>query len=163
MAEFEIVHRQVGAIILMNNHVVGIEVTPNYQYWSDVWQPMVREAYGSLALQYSKLYGDNPAPPLNRVFMRDTIGSIKNIGQELDRVKRAEERKVLDIIRKFLDEPFQIEHKQKEAGLDVETIRNTQFKGQIVRDDEKIVYASLVTTGKWIKNKGWYEAEDFKI
>jgi hypothetical protein len=49
VAEFENVRNQVGAIILVDNRVVGIEVAPTREYWESIWIPLIRVCYGSLA------------------------------------------------------------------------------------------------------------------
>lgn len=46
-AEFEAVEGQRGAIIMLNNKVVGIEVTPTQEYWRIVWNSLIRDCYGS--------------------------------------------------------------------------------------------------------------------
>jgi len=40
VAEFEIVPNQVGAIILINGRVAGVERAPNPEFWESIWQPL---------------------------------------------------------------------------------------------------------------------------
>ena len=49
IAEFEPVPNQVGAIILIDGEVVGIEKAPSVSYWLGIWPALIRECYGSLA------------------------------------------------------------------------------------------------------------------
>lgn len=46
-AEFEVVPNQRGAIILLNDRIVGIEIAPTHEYWSHLWKPLIRDCYGS--------------------------------------------------------------------------------------------------------------------
>lgn len=52
-AEFEPVDGQIGAIILINDEVVGIEITPNHEYFKVVWNSMIRTSYGAEVLSRS--------------------------------------------------------------------------------------------------------------
>ena len=51
VAQFEIVPRQVGAIVLINGDVIGIERVPNYRFFKVMWGPLIRECYGSMSIQ----------------------------------------------------------------------------------------------------------------
>lgn len=46
-AEFEIVEGQRGAIIMLNDKIVGIEIVPTHEYWKTVWDSLIRDCYGS--------------------------------------------------------------------------------------------------------------------
>ncbi len=49
------------------------------------------------------------------------------------------------------------------AGLSVETVQPGRFTGQVIRDGERIVYASLPTTKKWLAENKWQTARPFAI
>ena len=51
VAEFELVPNQIGAIILINGVLVGIELAPNVGYWCSVWTPLIRVCYGSWSIK----------------------------------------------------------------------------------------------------------------
>ena len=89
VAEFEIVNKQVGAIILVNGKVIGIERVPNYEYWEDVWQPLIRECYGSMAILEARDNGEVPTPPKTRVALR-RANSIEDLQDALDEASKEE-------------------------------------------------------------------------
>ena len=165
VAEFEIVPKQIGAIVLMNGIVVGVEKAPNYDYWKTIWNPLIRECYGSLAIQYRRLSGNNPPPPKTRVPLASVkITSLKDIADAIENAKKQEDSNVKQIVRKFVKSNFKRTLEQSVGkDISVESLSHNQFTGQIVKDSDKIIYASLITTGKWIKNRDWNDAEDFKI
>jgi len=164
VGQFEIVHNQIGAIILMNGHVMGIERTPNYNFWKQLWRPLIRESYGSLAIQYAKQFGDSSPAPKTRVPLKSTgINSLKDIKEALKEAENKESKIVRKLIRRFIKNQFVSQEDDKINGFSTETISHNQFVGQIVRNEEKIVYASLITKGNWMKNRDWNEAEDFEI
>lgn len=164
LAQFEIVHKQVGAIILMNGYVVGIERVPNYRFWKELWDPLVRECYGSLAIQYAKKFGDDPPPPRTRIPLRSVgVNSLDDVRKVLEEAESKETDTVKGIVKKFISKRFTREEDETVEGLSVESISHDQFTGQVVRDSKKVVYASLVTKGSWMKNKDWHEADEFEI
>lgn len=164
IAQFEITHNQVGAIILLNGAVVAIERTPNYKYWKTIWRPLIRECYGSLALQFAKHMGPNPPLPKTRVPLKaKKINNIQDISQALLEARKKEEGVIKTIVRKFIKEKFKQEKEEDDGGIVVENLTHKQFTGQIVRDSDKVVYASLVTKDAWSRNHTWYEADEFTI
>lgn len=164
ISQFEIVYNQVGAIILMNGYVVGIERAPNHKYWADVWQPLIRECYGSLALQYAKKFGNSLLPPKTRVPIKSiNINSLDNISDALDVAEAKQEEIVKKIIRKFVNDDFERTCGENNDGLMVDTLKNKQFVGQVVKEGEKVVYLSLVITCNWMNNKEWNDLDNFII
>ncbi len=164
IGQFEIVHRQIGAIVLMNGHVVGIERTPNYNYWKDVWKPLIRECYGSLTLQYAKKFGDDPPPPRTRVPLCSMdIDNAEDLQKALESATQKEAENVKSVVRRFVKTKFSRQEEQDEDGMRVDSIHNKQFAGQVVFDGERPVYLSLFTTGEWLKDGDWHEADEFKI
>jgi len=68
VAEFELVPNQVGAIVMVNGTIVGIERAPSVEFWNTLWEPLIRVCYGSLAIKARQMLGDVPSParmPLN--------------------------------------------------------------------------------------------------
>jgi len=164
IAEFEVVPKQVGAIILMNGFVVGVERAPNYEYWNKIWKPLIRECYGSLAIQYKKNFGANPPPPKTRVPLKSVnVRSLAGIKKALKSARVQEDGNVKTIVRKFIKNQFNRTEEEKAGNLVVESLNHNQFFGQIVRRSESILYASLSTSGSWKQDQSWNEADEFKL
>ncbi len=165
VAEFEIVPGQTGAIILVNGQVVGVERAPSPDFWKTVWKPLIRECYGSLAIKASKDARRNGDDPERfRVPLRMTgIDTLEDLEDAIDEARGAEEDRAKEIVRKLLDEEFNAAEEDALNEFGVITVANDQFKGQIVRDGAKIPYASLFTTGEWVKKAPWVQASEFSI
>jgi len=164
IAEFEVVPKQVGAIILMNGYVVGVERAPNYSYWNKIWKPLIRECYGSLVIQYRRQFGENPPPPKTRVPLKTVnVASFAGIKKALKAARTQEDSNVKGIVRKFIKNQFNRTEEEKSGDLAVESLKHDQFVGQIVRRDMSILYASLSTTRQWKTNQAWNESDEFKI
>jgi len=53
-AEFEPVENQIGAVVLFNGHIVGLEIMPTVLYWSTLWKWLIRGCYGAQLLKLKK-------------------------------------------------------------------------------------------------------------
>ncbi|MFW6173259.1 MAG: ARPP-1 family domain-containing protein [Elusimicrobiota bacterium] len=158
VAEFEPVNKQVGAIILVNGHVVGIEKAPNYQYWLSIWGPLIRTCYGSLAIMES----DDKSIPETRSYVRkaDSLNDLKNAITEAD---KNEYEKVKQIVNAINSIDLGSETDETWQNLEVKSLSGQRFVGQIVSEEEEVVFVSLVATSNWRKHGDWYEANDFKM
>lgn len=164
VAEFELLPNQCGAIVLVGGYVVGFERAPSPEYWATVWEPLIRECYGSLAIFIrSKFPGGVPDPKTRVPIDMTGIDTLEDLERALDTAEEAEEETVRETIRKLLDDPFELEEEEAESDFRVITVSNDQFTGQVVRADEKISYASLFTTKKWAKDQPWREADKFAL
>jgi len=163
VAEFEIVPDQVGAIVLIDGHVVGVERAPTKAFWIAVWESLIRVCYGSLAIEVATQYGDKLPAPKNRVEVRKAT-SLKDLEAAVNEAAEADEEKTRAEIRKIVEDPFIIEQTEPfTQGLALNTIKNQQFVGQLVMDGDRVCYASMVTTQGWTKNVDWHEATKFKL
>ena len=54
-AEFEPVMGQVGAVVLFQEKIVGIEVMPSVEHWSAYWRLLIRGCYGAELIRLKKL------------------------------------------------------------------------------------------------------------
>ncbi len=113
IGQFEIVKNQVGAIILLNGQVAGIERAPNYEYWKDLWKPLIRECYGSQSLIFGRK-GVKQSPPLGRMPINDhVVNDLSSLEVEFNKAKEYEELAIKKTIRDFLAKPFKMEKGRK--------------------------------------------------
>lgn len=165
VAEFEIIPKQIGAIVLINGHIVGVERSPNHKYWETVWAPIIRGCYGSLAVEYeaTKMVSEDDVQKIRIPLNLKDIKSIDDLKDALHEADKLQEESVKEIIRKFIEDPFTVENDETVDGKDRVNLTHEQFTGQAIKDGESIVYASLITTNKWFKNRAWKEANEFSI
>ena len=91
VAEFEPVPQQVGAVVLVNGTVAGVERTPSADYFRAVWRPLIRECYGSMALVEARK--GTPAVPRTRVPLRQAA-SLGDLADALGEAETEERRRV---------------------------------------------------------------------
>lgn len=164
VAEFECVSKQCGAIILINGQVVGVERAPNPRFWRDIWEPLIRECYGSLAIQAAKKTSAKSVLK-TRVPLTGSFNSLDDLEAAIDETEEKQTSKAKEIVRKLLNDSFKV---TVESGSPLKkykiiTVKNDQFTGQVVQDDSKICYASLFTTKEWAKSAPWRKASRFTI
>ena len=160
VAEFEPVDKQVGAIILINGRVVGVERTPSYTYWTSIWAALIRECYGSLAIIEANDY-NNKVPP-TRVPLRKAT-SVSDLKAALKEASDEEYARVKKIVNDIADIDMGQKVDNTVGEVDIEELSSKRFVGQIVRKGETVVYASLVATKEWRDNEEWNEAESFSM
>lgn len=146
IGQFEIVENQVGAIILLNGQIAGVERSPNYEFWKELWKPLIRECYGSASLVFAKK-GEKPSPPLGRMPINDRmVKDIESLEDEYNKAEKFEDDTVKNLIRNFIQQPFVATREENEPNgtLCVDHLSGNQFTGQVVRDSSFVVYASLI-------------------
>ena len=163
VAEFECVPRQIGAIILVDDQVVGVERAPSHAYWQSVWPCLIRECYGSLAIRVAQLNGERVEAPASRKALPDDIGSLDELESVIAEIARQEDERAKVTVRELLDEQLALTRDESTAGLSIETFQPGRFTGQVIRDGERIVYASLPATKKRLADNKWQTAQSFAI
>jgi hypothetical protein len=142
VAEFEIVPRQVGAIVLVGGAVVGVERAPSAAFWEVVWEPLIRVCYGSLAIKAAK---ENPSgPPTTRVPFTTKATTVQGLLKALHKTEVKEEvivQQVLDTVRSLALQASKSEEKM--GNLQLTTLACPQLAGQIVVEKNTVRYASL--------------------
>jgi hypothetical protein len=159
VAEFEIVPRQVGAIVLVAGEVVGVERAPSHAFWAAVWEPLIRTCYGAYAIHVARRDGLVPSAraPLPRA------DSLDALAMSLRAAEIAEHAEARAKVRSLLDRPFRVSRVETQHGYDLDTVSNDQFIGQVVRAGEQVVYASLVAGRPATNGNGRRAAAAFEI
>jgi hypothetical protein len=165
VAQFELVPNQIGAIVLINGTVFGIERTPNAAYFKDIFETLIRSCYGAVALRVSQ--GINPAKAEEYKLYSHIDPNVKSISEVISNYKKAlaAEKKIADdIIIGLLDEILSEKTDEEEEDLTAKTIENKQIIGQtIITSAGNPVYTSVVVKKEWLKGQSWYKAPMFQL
>lgn len=168
VAEFESVPRQVGAIVLVDDRVVGVERAPSHAYWQSIWPSLIRECYGSLAIEAAQKRlqpSGDPSPPDRspRLRLPVEIASLDELESLIAEIASQEDERARSTVRELLDEPLDLQYEETVADVSIDTATSEHFTGQVIRDRDKIVYASLPATSAFVKSQEWTRAEPFAI
>lgn len=143
VAQFEIVPRQLGAVILIGGEVVGVERAPSAACWRALFGPLVRVCYGSLAAQAAR---ENKAPPATRSSIRTegvrTLADLRAALADADRRERDSLEARLAALRASALTPSS-EADETLGEIALTTVAGPRLAGQIATVGPKVRYASL--------------------
>ncbi|MET7299375.1 DUF6569 family protein [Embleya sp. NPDC005575] len=148
VAEFECVEDQVGAVVLLDGEIAGIERAPSRAYWSAMWEPLIRFCYGAEAVRYG--LHDPGDPPPSRTVLNLPGGDGAAAGDPYDvlaealRAADAEEQRRAE---RTLDDagahPVAPAPEHTHAGVTVGRVESERFVGAYAMGGDRPVYASL--------------------
>ena len=143
VAQFEPVEKQLGAVIMINNEVAGIEVYPNYGSWRKIWRLLIRDSYGADALTLIKA---NKIMCYKPVIDSDKVSTTKDIISQVLGIKANFVSFMNQKIEPFLEQEVEMTEKEVSSGFKVYNLRSPNLLGQaIIRTEgNKIVYISLL-------------------
>lgn len=147
IAQFEIVPNQVGAIIMVAGHVVGVEVAPSVKFWEAIWTPLIRVSYGSLAIK-AGLAGLG-VPSTRQPLVVSNARSLSDVSSALrETVAKARELTTTTVeamaAKQLTADVTPDDTLDKSRLL---TVASPELAGQIVTTDDTPVYASLCAPG----------------
>jgi len=145
VAEFELIPSQVGAIVSINGKVVGIERAPNVEYWEEVWVPLIRVCYGSMAIHAAQVQGTRISG--NRVPLQFSGGSLSDLQKALVEARTKADTKALaeagQVTSLLLQAAPRADSTRFGASIITAASENGQFAGQLVRRGELYPYVSI--------------------
>ena len=147
IAQFEPVPRQIGAIVLIGGEIVGIERTPSQTYWLGVWEALIRDCYGSRAMQTAKRVREVPET-------RARLGEVTSLDElelEILHAERREQLGVEQMFEQLKNEDLEVSqpYTHKVHGtMDVKVVKNPHIFGEVVTESDGVIYASMVAAGR---------------
>lgn len=176
IGQFEIVPNMIGAIILMDGELVGIERAPNFNYWKSIWKALIRECYGGYALYLSRTKSkDTKSPPKTRVPLNtNSVSTLEGLEKALEKAEEKETAMVREILTKYIKGNnneaegkkyrFVVRPDDRFGDLSTEVIENDQFAGELVLEGRtRVHYASLFVKNAWSKMSTWNSASEFSF
>lgn len=140
IAEFELVDHQRGAIILINDEVFGIEISPNPLAWSEQWEAMVRDCYGSEAIAKQSEF-----EAIDESAVLGDVVTLEDLAAKVDELEEKEWDFVEGMVEDILNQRLQTnEEVQRQGNLKVSDIMTDDYVGQSVQSDDKIIDLSFL-------------------
>jgi len=144
VAEFELIPDQVGAIVLINGKVIGIERAPSQEFWTSLWEPLIRVCYGSLAIKASM---GTTKPPKTRVALKGSPKTLTEIAAVLMDARSREDGVVETLVNEVGSNKLKAGSPDENMGAHfLTTVASQKLAGQIVTEGpgiEKVRYASI--------------------
>lgn len=144
VAEFEVLHKQVGAIVLLDGVVVGVEIAPSASYFRQIWETLLRDSYGSLVMSYRPDMGSRPSAPTHLIPFNYRVETLAEVRQELDLLEELEGHAVQQIAEGLNTDTLRRVKEQNVRHFQLESVIGQRFIGQAVTRNGKVVYLSAV-------------------
>lgn len=153
-AEFEVVKGQRGAIILINDKVIGIEVVPTQKYWKTIWNSLIRDCYGSEVIRLVKQNLIENFKDYKECDIKlDDCKSISEIRERLEDYYNNERKKIekkLHLICKAMVNEVQGEdiialNSDKNLSYHIFKLFNKDVYGEVYQDNNNnVIYCSML-------------------
>lgn len=140
IAEFELVPYQRGAIILINDSVMGVEISPNPLAWSAQWETLIRDCYGSEAIARQKEY-----KVVDESMVLGDVATLEELSDRLDAFEEKEFEFAENHVRDVLSQEEKCTERQKEGELKVVDVETDDYVGQAVRKNGSIIDLTLLS------------------
>ena len=145
VAQFECLPKQTGAIVLIDDKVVGVEIAPNPEYWAEVWEPLIRACYGSETVRrllLKKADEKDHKVKDSKITQATSLAELEDAIYRFEENERSKSQGILENVmnQKLKFTPYGDNVVGKYVCADA---TNGSYAGQVVMDDGYVVYASL--------------------
>lgn len=145
VAQFEPISNQRGAIVLINGRVAGIDVFPSFHSYLQIWERLIRDAYGMEAIANRSDWS------LTKAFPMQEPRSVNEVLEVVNQLKQAERNWAYNIVTQCLDQDVTtsgaIPHYGKSGEMfTISELSSPELKGEVVysvNQGQKAVYLSL--------------------
>jgi hypothetical protein len=134
---FELLPQQVGAAYFVAGNLVGVEVTPNAAYWSDVGPILNIYCYGTAAL----LGARHQLKPERQALDIEGLTNIDDLAHRLEDARQLETMERINLIEALSNLDWN--RSDKKHGLHVVNLEQGEWVGQMVKDGANMLYLSL--------------------
>jgi hypothetical protein len=137
-SRLELLPQQTGALFLIANKLVGIEMAPSPGYFEELWMPLVCFCYGTAAMLEEKRKGKQEEAPIP--FSAGTVGQLR---ERLQESRHHALEQIRDSVKMLSEETLEKTEEERYLKMTLNTVHSNNFSGQIVDEGGRLVYASL--------------------
>ncbi|MBD2741539.1 DUF6569 family protein [Coleofasciculus sp. FACHB-1120] len=137
-SQFELLPQQTGALFLIRNQLVGVEIAPTAAYFREVWMPLVCFCYGVAAM-----YAQKQAKASDKPVLPFAASNLQELRQQLHKSRQEKQLQVSNWLSQTPAEKFQLKEEERFLSLRLHTCKEKNFAGQLVEESGQLVYASL--------------------
>jgi hypothetical protein len=143
-SRFELLPGQTGALFFLSDRLVGVELAPSWEWFEEVWMPLVCFCYGAAAME---LEDRAPAPAAPRPFAARGLPGLR---QQLVQLRQQRQQRALELLHHPPAERFRTCEEERYLDLKLHTAAGEYFAGQYVEQNGEVVYASLFARPKYV-------------
>jgi len=152
IAHFERPKNLIGVIVMIDNEIVAIDKFPSFTYAEQVWDMMIRDCYGALAI-ISELENKTA----NTVFT-DTFKDVKrehqgNVVEMIETALKKTKKSITDSVQEKIEEILELEfdaerdnegHSSNMGAPTSYILKNEGYTGQVITESEYNHMVSIV-------------------
>lgn len=143
-SRLELLSGQTGALFFLNDKLVGVEITPNATYFAELWTALICFCYGPLAMWHEQRA--ETAQPLEP-FAATRLSELK---AELQQRRHEAQAAIQQTLERTPLEQFEWQEEEQFLSLRLSTVDGLNFAGQLVTDEDALVYASIFAKPNWL-------------
>lgn len=135
----------IGTIVFIDGEIVAIDKFPSYTYTHQVWDLLIRDCYGSLAIE-SMLQDKQPRRRFTQE-MATAPGSgtvIEKLSAVLDRVKSDMSREAHDRLSEVMAVEFEVEPDTSNGDYRSDVLKAEGYIGQVIGSGDYVHMVSLI-------------------
>jgi hypothetical protein len=136
---FEAEPGQVGAAYFIGGRLAGIEVAPTPSYWQDLFPILTMYCYGPAALMAERKRWTIERQPVDL----EGLADLGDLERRLTETRASERTARIDAVEALVRADWSLDVDEERAGLRVLAAERDEWRGQIVRTDDQLVYQSL--------------------
>lgn len=137
-SRFELLAGQTGALFLIRDKLVGVEIAPSAAYFQELWMPLVCFCYGAAAM-----YEEQHEKPAEKELVPFAASNLEELRSQLHQSRLDLQQQVRNAIANTPAENFQTQEEERFLELRLQTVTGNNFAGQFVEEEGNLVYASL--------------------
>ncbi len=145
-SRLELLPGQTGAAFFIEGELAGVEIAPSAAYFAEVFMPLACFCYGAEAmLRETRKKGVRKVGELE-------ASSVDGIRKALE-VSRAEFRsELVSGLGRLQKEKLELKEEERWLDLVLSTATSKHFAGQVVREKDRLLYASVTARAKAFLN-----------
>lgn len=144
VAQFEPVPHQLGAIVMIDQEVVAVDIMPTHRSWKVMWKTLIRDSYGAEAIRTA---GAGKGIVWAYNLKLDNITDLQSLEDEMHRTVSALFAAIKERWEEVDKEMLVQDVQQDLQGVRRVNVASDRFMGQAVIHDEHCVYLSLIPKG----------------
>ena len=156
VASFESVNNQLGAITILNNEIVAIDIVPKYNTWLQIFRPLIRDSYGAEAI---RLIQNGQIKSLVSILDDKKVDDINDLEKEFNKNTETFFDSISDIVKQNTELEVEYKALQEIGDLNLVKFESQGMIGCGVFHGDHVVYLSLVSKDIMRKKE---KVSDFK-
>lgn len=159
IAHFELLEDTIGVIVFVDNEIVGIDKFPSFEYGKQIWETLIRDCYGSIAITQEKNSKKSEKLFTNKL-NKSKRKKTETIANFLERLLEDTKKDITSNVTSKIEEIIEVEVEAKQedsfGGYISSILHHEGYTGQLIQESD---YNHLVS----IVKKGYFDPSKLRV